>query len=94
MVTRSSFGWFFLLPQQDLAQLDVPMSMFYTESKSHDLQIRPQFNPTPKNLCFFNSSSHDHDQGILTKSSNSLKRGTQIQQVAKQKLLLILWPTS
>jgi hypothetical protein len=87
-------GGFFLLPQQDLAQLDVPMSMFYIESKSHDLQMRPQFNQPPKNLCFFNISNHDHDQGILTKNSNSLKRGTQIQQVVKQKLLLTLWPTS
>ncbi len=78
-------GGFLLLLQQDLAQLDVPMSMFCTKSKSHDLQIRPQFNPTPKNPRFFNIYNHDHDQGILTKSSNSLKRGTQIQQVAKQK---------
>ncbi len=79
-------GGFCLLPQQDLAQLDVPMLMLHTKSKSHDLQTRPQFNPIPKNPYFFNIFGHDHDQGILTKSSNSLKRGTQIQQVAKQKL--------
>jgi len=45
-------GDFHLLPQQDLAQLDVLESMLHIDSKSHNLQTRPQFNPTPQNLCF------------------------------------------
>ncbi len=83
---ESLLGGFCLLPQQDLAQLNVPMLMLHIKSKSHNLQTRPQFNPIPKKPCFFNIFGYDRDQGILTKSSNSLERGIQFQQVAKQKL--------